>query len=160
VFSPRRSVPNASEGFERKIAEPPKPEDGGVLTSEVSLLAECLLSAREIPAAPPFAAGQACWGAERATELRISRDAADAIADARRPAGMNADEEIVYEFTTELQRNKRISDLTYNRAEQRFGKKGVVDVVAISGYYNFLAMQLNMGRYKPSGRPRFSRFPD
>jgi 4-carboxymuconolactone decarboxylase len=67
---------------------------------------------------------------------------------------------MVYEFTTELQRNKRISDLTYNRPEQRFGKKGVVDMVPISGYYTFLAMQLNMGRYKPSGGPRLSRFPD
>ena len=40
---------------------------------------------------------------------------------------MSADEEIVYDFTIELQRNKRVSDAAFNRAEQRFGKKGVVD---------------------------------
>ena len=78
-------------------------------------------------------------------------DIADAIADGRRPTGMNTDEEIVYDFTTELQKNKRVSDPTFNRAMQRFGKKAVVDLTGISGYYAFLAMQLNMARYEFSG---------
>jgi 4-carboxymuconolactone decarboxylase len=91
----------------------------------------------------------------------IAKDIADAIADGRRPVGMRADEEIVYDFTTELQRNKRISDAIFNRAAQRFGKNGVVDMTAISGYYTFLAMQLNMARYEFSDAgPRLSRFPD
>jgi 4-carboxymuconolactone decarboxylase len=76
-----------------------------------------------------------------ALKVGIAKDIADAIGDGRRPTGMNADEEIVYEFTIELQRNKRVSDATFNRAEQRFGKKGVVDMTGISGYYTFLAMQ-------------------
>jgi 4-carboxymuconolactone decarboxylase len=96
-----------------------------------------------------------------ALKAGITKDIADAIADGRRPIGMSADEEIVYDFTTELQRNKRISDPTFNRAEQRFGKKGVVDMTGISGYYTFLAMQLNMARYEFSGAgPRLSRFPN
>jgi 4-carboxymuconolactone decarboxylase len=82
-------------------------------------------------------------------------------ADGRRPNGMSTDEEIVYDFTTELQKNKRVSESTFNRAEQRFGKKGVVDMTGISGYYIFLAMQLNMARYEFSGAgPRLSRFPN
>jgi 4-carboxymuconolactone decarboxylase len=95
-----------------------------------------------------------------ALKAGIAKDVADAIADGRRPSVMNADEQIVYEFTTELQRNKRISDLTYSRAEKRFGKNGVVDMTGISGYYTFLAMQLNMARYQSSGGPRLLRFPD
>jgi 4-carboxymuconolactone decarboxylase len=83
-----------------------------------------------------------------ALKARISKDIADAIAAGRRPVGMNADEEIVYDSATELQKNKRVSDPTFNRAEQRFGKKGVVDMTGISGYYTFLAMQLNMARYE------------
>jgi 4-carboxymuconolactone decarboxylase len=91
----------------------------------------------------------------------ISKDIADAIADGRRPPAMSADEEIVYDFTIELQKNKRVSDATFNRAEQRFGKKGVVDMAGISGYYTFLAMQLNMARYQFTGEgPRLSRFPN
>jgi 4-carboxymuconolactone decarboxylase len=73
---------------------------------------------------------------------------------------MSADEEIVYDFTTELLKNKRISDATFNRADQRFGKRGVVDMAAIAGYYTFLAMELNMARYEFSGEPRLSRYPD
>jgi 4-carboxymuconolactone decarboxylase len=96
-----------------------------------------------------------------ALKAGISKDVADAIADGRRPVAMSADEEIVYDFTVELQKNKRVSDATFNQAEQRFGKKGVVDMVAISGYYTSLAMQLNTARYQFSGEgPRLSRFPN
>ena len=96
-----------------------------------------------------------------ALKAGISMDIADAIADGRRPTAMSVDEEIVYDFTIELQRNKRVSDATFNRAEQRFGKKGVVDMTAISGYYTSLAMQLNAARYQFAGEgPRLSRFPD
>jgi 4-carboxymuconolactone decarboxylase len=58
-----------------------------------------------------------------ALKAGIAKDIADAIADGRRPLGMSADEEIVYDFTTELQKNKRVSDATFNRAEQRFGQE-------------------------------------
>jgi 4-carboxymuconolactone decarboxylase len=96
-----------------------------------------------------------------ALKAGIGKDIADAIADGRRPTGMSADEEIVYDFTTELQKNKRVSDPTFQRAERRFGKKGVVDMTGISGYYAFLAMQLNVARYEFSNSgPRLSRFPN
>ena len=96
-----------------------------------------------------------------ALKAGIAKDIADAIADGRRPVGMSTDEEIVYDFTTELQKNKRVSDVTFDRAEARFGKKGVVDMAGISGYYTFLAMQLNMARHQFSGEgPRLSRFPN
>jgi 4-carboxymuconolactone decarboxylase len=73
---------------------------------------------------------------------------------------MSADEEIVYDFTTELLKTRRVSDTTFNRADQRFGKRGVVDMAGIVGYYAFLAMELNMARYEFSGEPRLSRYPD
>src|SRR6478752_3962433 len=96
-----------------------------------------------------------------ALKAGVAKDIADAIGDGRRPTGMSTDQEIVYDFTTELQKNKRVSDPTFNRAEQRFGKKGVVDMSGISGYYTFLAMQLNMARYEFSdAAPRLSRFPN
>jgi 4-carboxymuconolactone decarboxylase len=96
-----------------------------------------------------------------ALKAGISKEFADAIGDGRRPAGMSADEEIVYDFTIELLKNKRVSDVTFNRADRRFGKNGVVDMTAIAGYYIFLAMQLNMARYQFSGEsPRLSRFPN
>jgi hypothetical protein len=48
---------------------------------------------------------------------------------------MSADEEIVYDFTIELLKNKRASDTTFSRAEQRFGKKGGPAFFAYSDNY-------------------------
>lgn len=96
-----------------------------------------------------------------ALKAGIAKEVADAIGDGRRPAGMSADEEMVFDFATELQRTRRVSDATYARVEQRFGKKGAVDLTGICGYYTFLAMQLNMARYQFTGDgPRLSRFPN
>jgi 4-carboxymuconolactone decarboxylase len=95
-----------------------------------------------------------------ALKVGIKQETADAIADGRRPAGMNEDEEIVYDFATELLRNKRVSDRSFDRAEKRFGKKGVVDLTGIVGYYTFLAMQLNAARFEaPKDTPKLMRFP-
>ena len=79
----------------------------------------------------------------------IKAEIADAIAEGRRPAGMSADEELVYDFSIELQRTKRVSDRTFERAEKRFGPKGVVDLTGINAYYALLAMQLNVACYEP-----------
>jgi 4-carboxymuconolactone decarboxylase len=84
----------------------------------------------------------------------------EAIADGTRPDGMSDDEEIVYEFSTELHRNKHVSDKTFARAEKRFGKQGVVDLTGINAYYTLLAMQLNMAQYGlPKDGKRLERFP-
>lgn len=95
-----------------------------------------------------------------ALKAGIKPEIVDAIADGRRPTEMNGDEETVYDFLIELHRNKRISDRTFERAEKRFGKTGVVDLTAIAGYYTFLAMQLNAARYAApkDGKP-LTRFP-
>jgi len=96
-----------------------------------------------------------------AVSAGIKADVLDAIADGRRPPVMSDDEDIVYAFCTELQKNRRISDTTFQRAEKRFGKRGVVDLSGIVGYYTFLAMQLNMARYPVSGAVKpLTRFPE
>jgi 4-carboxymuconolactone decarboxylase len=76
------------------------------------------------------------------------KEVADDIAAGRRPHSMSADEETVFDFTSELLRNKRVSDATFERARSRFGTKGVVDMTGIVGYYTFLAMQLNVAQYQ------------
>ena len=96
-----------------------------------------------------------------AIKAGISKDIADAIADGRRPVGMSADEDMIYSYTTELARNKRVSDITFERVKARFGTKGVVDLTGIAGYYTFLAMQLNSAQYKiPKGQVGLKRLPE
>ena len=96
-----------------------------------------------------------------ALKAGIKKEIADAVADGRRPVGMSDDEDIVYDFSTELHRNHRVSDATYARAEKRFGKKGIVDLTGINAYYTLLAMQMNVARYQvPKEGLKLSRFPE
>ncbi len=82
-----------------------------------------------------------------ALKAGIRKEVADDIAEGRRPTAMSPDEETVFDFTSELLRNKQVSDATFERAKSRLGMKGVVDMTGIVGYYTFLAMQLNVAQY-------------
>ncbi|MBO9538298.1 carboxymuconolactone decarboxylase family protein [Herbaspirillum sp.] len=96
-----------------------------------------------------------------ALKAGIKSEIINAIADGRRPTGMSEDEEIVYDFSTELHKNKRVSDRTFERAEKRFGKKAVIDLTGINAYYTLLAMQLNMANYAlPKDGKKLPRFPE
>jgi 4-carboxymuconolactone decarboxylase len=68
------------------------------------------------------------------------------LAQGRRPEGMNDEQRIVYEFCTEMHRNRFVSDATFAAAKQSFGERGVIDLIAVSGYYVAVAMTLNTAR--------------
>jgi 4-carboxymuconolactone decarboxylase len=83
----------------------------------------------------------------RATQAGLKVDTVKAISDGRRPVGMAEDEEIVYDFCMELNRNKSVSDATYGRALKKFGDQGVMALTGINGYYTLLAMILNVAQW-------------
>ena len=92
--------------------------------------------------------------ARQALEAGLKPAIAEAIAEGRRPTGMAEDEEIVYDFLTELLVNKSVCDATYERALKKFGEPGVIDLIGISGYYALLAMVMNVARTAvPEGNP-------
>src|SRR5512140_109889 len=45
------------------------------------------------------------------------------LALGKRPAGMQEDEAIVYDFCTEMHRDRKVSDATYKRALDKFGER-------------------------------------
>ena len=95
-----------------------------------------------------------------ALKAGIKPEIADSIAEGRRPTGMSDDEEIVFEFATELLRTKQVSNRTFERAKARFGAKGIVDLTGITGYYTLLAMQLNAAQYAmPKDGKKLPRLP-
>ena len=67
-----------------------------------------------------------------------------AIAENKHPKGMKADESAVYDFATQLHRNKKVSDATYKRAVDLFGEQGVMDLIGVVGYYTAVSMTLNV----------------
>jgi len=86
------------------------------------------------------------WWAHARFALDAGLDAAivDAIAAGRRPERMAADETIIYDFCTELRREKKVSNATYEAMRGAFGEQGIVDVIAASGYYDIVSMTLNV----------------
>ena len=88
------------------------------------------------------------WHAHRrlAVEAGLDPAIADDIAQGRRPARMSEDEALVYDVSRELHETHGLSDATYQRAFDRFGEKGVVDLIAVNGYYVLVSMTLNVDR--------------
>jgi 4-carboxymuconolactone decarboxylase len=89
------------------------------------------------------------WYAHR----RAARDAGlneaiiTAVATGKRPAGMDADEEVVYTFCTEMLTTKQVSDKTFQVTKNKFGERGVVDLIGVMGYYQLVSMLLNADQY-------------
>lgn len=108
------------------------------------------------------------WGAQYEfwAHSRLARAAGlsdaiiDAIAEARRPESMTDDERIVYDFCSELFRDKSVSDASFGAAAARFGEQGVIDLIAASGYYSIVSMVLNVDRHPlPAGEKPPLRAP-
>jgi len=53
---------------------------------------------------------------------------------------------VIYDFCIELHRTRFVSDANFAAVKQRFGEQGVVDLIAVSGYYVAVAMTLNTAR--------------
>jgi 4-carboxymuconolactone decarboxylase len=64
------------------------------------------------------------------------------IAAGKRPEKMKEDEAILYNYATEMYRDKAVSDATFAAALKAFGEKGLIDLVATMGYYDTVAMTL------------------
>jgi 4-carboxymuconolactone decarboxylase len=88
------------------------------------------------------------WFAHCKLALEAGLDPAIAqdIAEDRRPAKMDADEAIIYDFSQELHENQSVSDANYKRVLDRFGERGVFDLIAVNGFYSLVAMSLNVDR--------------
>jgi 4-carboxymuconolactone decarboxylase len=89
------------------------------------------------------------WAVHKQTALEngLSKAICDDLAAGKRPASMKPDEEAIYNFTTELMNTKQVSDAAFAAVKDKFGERGVVDLVGVIGYYNFVSMVLNVDRY-------------
>ena len=84
-----------------------------------------------------------------------------AVADGRRPESMSEGQEIVYEFTTELNDFRSVTDRTYARMVAKFGEQGMMDLIGLNGYYSLISMVLNVARtpLPPGNAPALKPFP-
>jgi 4-carboxymuconolactone decarboxylase len=93
------------------------------------------------------------WHSHRihATKAGLSPKIAADLARGKRPAGMKDDEAAVYDFCKELHEDKAVSDSAYKAVADKFGERGVVDLIGISGYYTMVSMVLNVDRHPLPG---------
>ncbi len=96
-----------------------------------------------------FWSSQYEWQAHRknAADAGLSADIIEAVANGKRPAAMQPDEEAVYDFCTELLDSRQVSNKTFAAAKGKLGEQGVVDLIAVMGYYDLVSMALNVDRY-------------
>jgi 4-carboxymuconolactone decarboxylase len=71
------------------------------------------------------------------------------LAAGKRPAAMAADEAVVFDFLTELRRDKRVSDARFAETKALLGDQGVIDLIALAGYYDLVSMTLNVAQVRP-----------
>ena len=94
------------------------------------------------------------WYAHRtaAAQAGLNESIIQAIAQGRRPASMDSDETIIYNFATELLNTKQVGDANFKAVKDRFGERGVVDLIGVMGYYQLVSMLLNVDRHPlPAG---------
>jgi 4-carboxymuconolactone decarboxylase len=89
-----------------------------------------------------------------ALKAGLAPEVAADLARGLRPAAMKDDEAIIYQFCKELHETKKVSDATFKAMLDKFGERGVIDLVAVTGYYTMLAMVLNVAQQPlPGGAP-------
>jgi len=72
-----------------------------------------------------------------------------ALVVGKQPEGMKDDESALYNFVTELYRDKNVADATFQVATAKFGERGVMDIIAIIGYYDLVSMTLITSQAAP-----------
>ena len=97
------------------------------------------------------------WSYHHPLALEAGLDPAivEALAEGRRPDGIDGDAAAVWDVLDELFRTRGVSDATWAAAVDRLGEVGVVEVVATAGYYTTLAVVMNAARTPaPPGGPQ------
>lgn len=81
-------------------------------------------------------------------ESAIAAGVPEAVIEAIRTRGEpvfdDPEQALIYAFANEFFTTNRVCDTTFDAAVARFGRRSVVDLVGIMGYYALIAMTLNI----------------
>ena len=103
---------------------------------------------------------QYSWNAHigKAVDFGVSRESLEALAEHREPDFAHQDEQIVYQFSTEILGDHFVSEATFAAALAELGEQGVVNLIGSLGNFSMLAMLLNT--FEVNLQPVEPPFPD
>jgi len=81
--------------------------------------------------------------AQAARAAGISDAVLDAIQARAQPVFDTRDDEVVYEFSRQLQETGQVEPALYAQAVERWAAVGIVELTAVIGYYTMVSMTLN-----------------
>ena len=84
-----------------------------------------------------------------ALKAGVARERLDAIARGCRPEAMPDDEAVVHDFVDELLGASFVSDERYAKAVALLGERGVIDLVALAGYFATVCLVMNVAGTPP-----------
>lgn len=79
-----------------------------------------------------------------AEKAGVPAAAIEAIRVGSTPSFDRQDDALVYRICTELFKNRRLSDATFDDAVETLGETGLVEVIGIIGYYSLIGNTLNV----------------
>ena len=79
----------------------------------------------------------------------LCQDVIDAIRDGQPIPFQKKDEALVHEFLQVLHETRRVPEELYRSLESEIGQNGLVDLVALAGYYTLVSMTLNVFEVEP-----------
>ena len=86
-----------------------------------------------------------------AIKAGLAESVAADLKEGRRPAAMQPDEALVYDFCMELATAHVVSDETFTRAKTLMSEQQIVDLIAVSGTYVTVAMILEAAQEPAPG---------
>ena len=88
------------------------------------------------------------WGVHVPLAIAAGTDPATiaTLREGGRPEPMSADEALVFDFVTELEADRGVSDARYAAAVAALGEHGVLDLLGLVGYFTTISMVLNVAR--------------
>jgi 4-carboxymuconolactone decarboxylase len=97
------------------------------------------------------AAGEWVDHAPIARDLGVDAEALEALRKGQPAKFKNADEIAAYDLAQELLNKRDVSDVTYARVKAVLGERGILDLIAVLGYYGLIAMSMKAFALKPEG---------
>ena len=83
----------------------------------------------------------------------------EALSEGRRPASMSEAEALIYDFVGELSANRGVSQASFDAVVAEWGEQGLVDLVAIVGYFTLMSMVLNVAGTPPDASSTVDPLP-